>query len=243
MSSNCGASIEMMKDGGGSALEKLVNQIAHDVRNHAFTMGLQAEMGARRTAAAPDIKAHFDAILRQVDALKHYLEQLLLYGRPVTLTPTSVDLASLVREQVQRLQFATDPDSTPPDIRVEVEGELRRGRWDQHALAHALMAVLDNAVRSARPSPPVVAKVRGDSHCAMIEIRDRGSGISPEAMARLAVPMAVRRTGGAGLGLAIARKMVEAHGGHLELESGPEGTTVRLTLPWDAPAAATPSGA
>jgi signal transduction histidine kinase len=235
--------MEKMKDGGATALEKLVNQIAHDVRNHAFTMGLQAEMGARRTAEAPEIKTHFDAILRQVDALKHYIEQLLLYGRPVTLTPLSVDLASLIREQVQRLQFSADPGAAPLDIRVEVEGQLRRGNWYPHALAHALMAVLDNAIRSARPSPPVVATVRGDNHCAVVEIRDAGSGISPEAMAKLAVPMAVRRTGGAGLGLAIARKMVEAHGGRLELESGPGGTTVRLTLPWETLADEPPSGA
>ena len=221
----------------------LVNQIAHDVRNHAFTMGLQAEMGARRSADAPEIKAHFDAILRQVDALKRYIEQLLLYGRPVTLTPTPVDLASLVREQVQRLQFGMEPGSPSPDIRVEVEGEVQRGCWDQRALAHALMAVLDNAVRSAHPSPPVVVTVHGDSHCAMVEIRDAGSGISPEVMAKLTVAMAVRRTGGAGLGLAIARKMVEAHGGRLELVSDDGGTTVRLTLPWESRVGAAPSGA
>lgn len=222
-----------MEHGSASALENLVNQIAHDVRNHAFTMGLQAEMGIRRTADLPEIRAHFEAILRQVDALNHYVEQLLLYGRPVALAPTSVDLAAIVREQVQRLQFGADPAAAPPDIGVEVEGELRRGSWDARALSHAVMAILDNAVRSARPSPPVVIAVRGDQHCAVVEVRDTGSGIPTELMARLAVPMAVRRAGGAGLGLAIARKMVEAHGGRLEIESGPGGTTARLTLPWE----------
>lgn len=231
-----------MKHGSATALENLVNQIAHDVRNHAFTMGLQAEMGIRRTAELREIKAHFEAILRQVDALNHYVEQLLLYGRPVALTPTSVDLAAIVREQVQRLQFGADPAAAAPDIRVEVEGELRRGTWDGRALSHAVMAILDNAVRSARPSPPVVAVVRGDQHCAVVEVRDTGPGIPPEAMAKLAVPMAVRRAGGAGLGLAIARKMVEAHGGHLEVESGPGGTTARLTLPWEILADRPPSG-
>jgi signal transduction histidine kinase len=232
-----------MKPDSAAALENLVNQIAHDVRNHAFTMGLQAEMGIRRTAELPDIKAHFEAILRQVDALNHYVEQLLLYGRPVALTPTAVDLAALVREQAQRLQFGSDPAGAPPEIRVEAEGELRRGRWDSRALSHAVMAILDNAVRSARPSPPVVAVVRGDQHCAVVEVRDTGPGIPPEVMARLGVPMAVRRAGGAGLGLAIARKMVEAHGGRLELETGPGGTTARLTLPWEIVADRPPSGA
>jgi signal transduction histidine kinase len=224
----------MMTDATEKTLENLVNQIAHDVRNHAFTMGLQAEMGLRRAGNTPEIKAHFEAVLRQVDALKHYLEQLLLFGRPIRLTLTSVDLLALLREQVQRLQFGWDPNVSPFEVKVETEGQLRRGSWDPRALSHALLAVLDNAVRSASPPPPVSATVRGSNGGAEVEVRDAGSGIPPDVMSRLAAPMAVRRAGGAGLGLAIARKMVEAHGGRLELTSDPGGTTARIVLPWEA---------
>ena len=223
-----------MKEGTETALENLVNQIAHDVRNHAFTMGLQAEMGIRRSGSAPEIKAHFEAVLRQVDALKHYLEQLLLYGRPIRLTVTSVDLVALVREQVQRLQLAWDPNATPFQVQVKTEGQLRRGSWDPRALSHALLAILDNAVRSATPPPPVSATVRGVNRGPVVEVRDGGTGIPPEVLPKLAVPMAVRRAGGAGLGLAIARKMVEAHGGRLELASSASGTTARIVLPWES---------
>ena len=141
-----------MKGATETTLENLVNQIAHDVRNHAFTMGLQAEMGLRRAGNTPEIKAHFEAVLRQVDALKHYVEQLLLFGRPIRLTLTSVDLRPAGREQVQRLQFGWDPNAPPFDVRVEAEGQLRRGSWDG-ALSHALLALLDNAVRSADAAP------------------------------------------------------------------------------------------
>ena len=231
-----------MKEGTDTALENLVNQIAHDVRNHAFTMGLQAEMGIRRSTAAPEIKVHFEAVLRQVDSLKHYLEQLLLFGRPIKLTLTSVDLVALVREQVQRLQFAWDPNAPPFDVTLESEGQIRRGSWDPRALSHALLAVLDNAVRSATPAPPISATVRGNQNEVTVEVRDGGPGIPPDALPKLGVPMAVRRAGGAGLGLAIARKMVEAHGGHLELASSAAGTTVRLVLPWEGVAHPEPSG-
>src|SRR4030042_6420299 len=150
-----------MKDATEKTLENLLNQIAHDVRNHAFTMGLQAEMGLRRAGNTPEIKAHFEAVLQQVDALKHYLEQLLLFGRPIRLTLTSVDLLALLREQVQRLQFGWDPNAPPFDVKVESEGQLRRGSWDPRALSHALLAVLANAGRRAAPPPPASATVRG----------------------------------------------------------------------------------
>jgi signal transduction histidine kinase len=223
-----------MKEGSDAALESLVNQIAHDVRNHAFTIGLQAEMGLRRSGNTPEIKAHFEAILRQVDVLKHYLEQLLLFGRPMKLTLRSVDLVALLREQVQRLQFSWDQGGSPLDIGVKTDGALRSGLWDARALAHALTALLDNAARSATPPPPISATVRGDDRSVVVEVRDAGHGIPPEAMARLAVPMAVRRAGGAGLGLAITRKIAEAHGGRLELASTGAGTTARMILPWQA---------
>jgi signal transduction histidine kinase len=231
-----------MKEANDTVVESLVNQIAHDVRNHAFTMGLQAEMGLRRSQDAPEVRAHFEAILRQVDVLKHYLEQLLLFGRPIELTLTSVDVGALLHEQVQRLHAAWDPGSPPPQVEVRDDGAPRRALLDARALAHALMAVLDNAARSAFPPPPISATVQGDNGWVIVEIRDGGCGIPPELVPRLAVPMAVRRAGGAGLGLAITRKIAEAHGGRVELSSTGAGTAVRIVLPWKAAAQPEPAG-
>jgi signal transduction histidine kinase len=216
------------------AFEHLVNQIAHDVRNHAFTMGLQAEMGQRRTADAPEVKAHFDAILRQVDSLRRYLEQLLLFGRPVAAVPGAVDPVALAHSEVERLRRNSE-GGAGLELRVEGAEGGKRGHWDERLLRHALRALLENAVESAAPPPPVVVAVRDAGDYAEIEVRDAGAGIAPDALDRMTVPMAVRRPGGAGLGVAIARKMVQAHGGCLEIESSPRGTTARLVVPWEAP--------
>ena len=216
-----------------SALENLVNQIAHDVRNHAFTMGLQAEMGQRRSAAAPEIKTHFDAIVRQVDALSRYLDQLLLYGRTVAVVPALVDPVALVRAQVDLLRSSHGAEVTL-DVRVEADAGGRKASWDARAFGHALRALLDNAVESATPPPPVVVAVRDAGDHAEVEVRDAGPGIAPDVLAKLEVPMAVRRAGSAGLGLAIARKMAQAQGGRLEIESAANGVTARLVLPWEA---------
>ena len=212
-------------------VEAIVNQIAHDVRNYAFTIGLQAELGERRSDAVPEARAHFVAVLRQVDALKGYLEQLLLFGRPTTLTPTAADVAALIRQQVQELQFSWRPDSPPVAVGIEVGSDIGEVRWDMRSMGYALRALLDNAVRSADPTPPVTVRAARQGERVVVEVVDRGSGIPPDKLDLIWSPMRVRRHGGAGLGLAIARKIASAHGGSLELETGPQGTTARLDLP------------
>ncbi len=219
-----------MPDESVPGLEHLVNQIAHDVRNHAFTIGLQAEMGQRRCASSPEVQAHFDSILHQIDGLKKYLDALLLYGRPVKLALAEVDPAGIARERVDVVRVGRG-GATPAPVRVETDGPVGRALWDARAVGHAVHAVLDNAIRSASPAPEVVVAVRADDAWVTIEVRDAGDGIPADVLPRLAQPMAVRRAGSPGLGLAIARKIAHAHGGRVEMESSGRGTTVRLILP------------
>ena len=223
-----------MPDRSEPGLENLVNQIAHDVRNHAFTIGLQAEMGQRRSAGSPEVKAHFDTVLRQVDALRRYLDTLLLFGRPVKLAPAAVNPVALASENIESARTAKASEAALR-IRLETDGPVRQARWDARAIGLALHAVLDNAIRSATPPPEVLVHVRGAENHIVIEVRDDGQGIPSDVLVKLEVPMAVRRPGSPGLGLAIARKMVEAHGGRIEIESAGGGTTVRFILPWEAP--------
>lgn len=219
-----------------AAIEQLVNHVAHDVRNHAFALGLQAELGARRAEYPDEVRAHLEAVLRQVEKLKVYVERLLLFGRPFHPAPSELDPLALVREVVQQVCLAWPCQGPPPTVRVEGQGELRQVRWDRRGVHAALAAILDNALRSADRPPPVVVTVAAAGELVRITVRDQGQGIDPATMARLAMPMAVRRPEGTGLGLAIARKMVSAHGGRLTIFSGEGGTTVELELPRGLPA-------
>jgi signal transduction histidine kinase len=217
-------------------VETMVNQIAHDVRNYAFTIGLQAELGDRRAEALPEVKGHFASVLRQIDALRKYLDSLLVYGRPVTLRPARLDVGGFVRQQVQTLQFGWRADAPPLAITVEVAADAGDARWDAGRLGHAVQALLDNAVRSADPAPQVTVTVTRSGAEITLAIADSGTGIDADKLHLIWQPMRVRRHGGLGLGLAIAKKMVAAHAGSIELASSPQGTTVRLVLPAEAPA-------
>jgi len=112
-------------------------------------------------------------------------------------------------------------------VLLEVGGKGARGRRE-----------LDNAGKYSEPQSTVRLLARPLKHGLQVEVRDEGIGIEAKDLPHLFTPFfrgdrsRARKTGGVGLGLALARRIVVAHGGTLELESQPDqGTTVRVTLP------------
>ncbi len=212
-------------------LEALVNHIAHDLRNLFFTVSLQAELAARVSGEA---KPHVEVILHQLGRVQEYLERLLLYGREPILSLTTLNVETFLRERLRSLRQQWPADQPPVSVRLQVDGDAGLASWDPHLLGHAVDAVLDNAARATPPGREVTVTVRATATHVVLEIRDQGPGIPPSDLPRVFVPMATRRPTGLGLGLPIARKMVEAHGGSLTLSSGGQGTTVTLRLPREA---------
>jgi len=215
----------------GPWLENLVNLVAHDLRNLFFTIALQAEMAARHGG---EVKPSIETILTQLARVQQYLERLLLYGRKPNLALATLNVETFVREKLRSLRANWPADQPPLSLRLVVEGEAGVARWDPYLLGQALEAVLDNAARATGPGQEVEVTVRGEKDRVVLEVQDHGSGIPPELLPRVFLPMAVRRPHGLGLGLPIARKLVKAHGGSLTLTSSPQGTKVRFLLPREA---------
>ena len=106
------------------------------------------------------------------------------------------------------------------------------GNADQ--LRSVLTNLLDNATRFSPPGAPIEVRVSGDDACFRAEVSDRGAGISPANLPHVwdRFFTTARERGGTGLGLAITRAVVEAHGGHVWVESPPgQGATFSFALP------------
>lgn len=215
-----------------ASLEQLVNHIAHDLRNLFFTISLQAELAARQGG---EVTRNLQVILGQLERVQRYLERLLLYGRKPVLSPTTLSVETFLRERLRTLKQQWPAHLPPLSVRLVVNGEAGLARWDPHLLSLALEAVLDNAARATPAGHEVEVLVHGEAQQVILEVQDHGPGIPPHLLSQVFFPMAARRPQGMGLGLPIARKLVEAHGGTLELESSPQGTRVRLLLPREAP--------
>ncbi len=211
-----------------SWMEELVNHIAHDLRNLIFTASLQAEIAQRQ---AQEAKPHLDPILAQLGRVQQYLERLLIYGRTPRLSIANLNLEVFLQEKLRNLRQRWPGSQGPLSFRLRIPEEAGIARWDPQLIGVALDAVLENAAQASPQGSEVEVVLAGTPEEVTLEVRDHGPGIPPEVLSKVFFPVVSRRSQGMGLGLATAKKLVEAHGGTLELFSSPEGTTVRLVLP------------
>jgi PAS domain S-box-containing protein len=200
-----------------------------DGLNRAFARGgglADKERLARKVAMA----------VRQADRLGSLIDGLLNVSRIVNgsfrLEPQAFDLVGLVHEVVQR--FDEEAERVGSTISVEVPDTLP-GCWDRSRLDQALTNLLSNALKYGVGRPIDVA-LSSSSEVVRLGVRDQGIGIAPEdrqrVLGRFERAVSSSHYGGLGLGLYITNEIVGAHGGTIDIESGPgRGATFTLTLP------------
>ena len=216
------------------------------VVSHELRTPLSVMLGAARTLEwragelSPSMQHDLvESVVRRGEQLNRLVEDLLQASGEVKLELGSVDLASLVRMAV------TDAVTLSPDADVSVAVGARPLllRADGFRLRQVIDNLIGNAVKYAASGRIVVsAGLDGVGERAWLSVADDGPGVPVEHLARVFEPFfqadssAVRRVGGLGLGLHICRRIVEAHGGDIAIDSAPgEGTCVRVELPVAGP--------
>jgi signal transduction histidine kinase len=183
--------------------------------------------------------------LRQSERLNKLVEELLAVSRIATgglpLEPVELELGELVREVVGRFELELERSRCPVTIHA---GAPVVGCWDRSRLDQVITNLLSNAIKfgAGKPIELVVDEAAG---VARLRIEDHGIGVEPDQQEqifeRFGRAVSVRHYGGLGLGLYISRRIVEAHGGSIRVESLPgAGAIFTVVLPRSgAPAAAT----
>jgi signal transduction histidine kinase len=210
----------------GEERETLLAGIAHEVRNPLGALDLFAGLLAEELASRPEA-AHVARIRAELASLSRVVEEFLDYARSRPPVREPVDLARLLGEVSDLVQ----PLAAGPGVSISVEG-AGEARADRDQLRRAAL----NLVRNAVEASPAAGLVELSAHMAdgdaVVEISDRGAGLTPEARERLFRPFFTTKDRGTGLGLALAKQVADAHGGTLALEARPGGGTVaRLVLP------------
>jgi signal transduction histidine kinase len=220
------------------ARRSLVAAVSHDLRTPITSLRLLSEAigdgvvpaDARREYLAR-MRVHLDALSALIDDL---FELSRLEAGEIAWSMHKVDLAMIVNETVDAM--APQAEAGRVAVRCRVPPDLALARADPERLQRVLFNLIQNAIRHtpADGSVTVLAQLKGDA--VEIEVADTGEGIAPADRDSVFEAFfqggrrAARSEGGAGLGLAISRAIVEAHGGRIWLAETERGTRVRFSL-------------
>ncbi len=216
-----------------AAIGQTMAGLAHESRNAFQRSQAALETLALELEDRPDASLLLGRIQRANDHLLHLYEEVLQFAKPVRLDLRQCDMNEIAEATCRHVIQAAKVDSDC--IQVVVQGSPPQITADAFAVEQILRNLIENALVVSPIGKAVqvviTAAWQGDHPSLQVQVIDEGPGISDEHLERVFEPFFSTRSRGTGLGLPIARRLAEAHGGSLELRSKPTGTTAVLTLP------------
>lgn len=200
-----------------SQLGEMSAVLAHEIRNPLASLKGNAQLLAERLPADSRDKAKAERVVNEATRLETLTGDLLEFARsgPIARRASSpVDLATDAAQEV-----------APDTIIVDAAGAPAQWSLDAPRLRHALVNILQNAVQASPDKQPRIS-IRKAGDTLIFEVRDFGPGIPPGTENQLFEPFFTTRTNGTGLGLAVARRAAEGHGGTIRAHNHPDGGAV-----------------
>jgi signal transduction histidine kinase len=214
----------------------LASGLAHEIRNPLNAMNMNLQMLEEELTGVPGLDGSDHLMLlastkSEIKRLERLVNNFLAFARPAESRFESKDLNEILTEIARFLQ--ADFHRSSVDLVLDTEPMLPSVEIDVTQFKQALMNLLVNARQVLRSGGRVVLRSRASpSGEILVEVEDNGPGISPESRDRIFEVFYSQRGGGTGLGLPIARQIVERHGGRIDVEDRPGGGTVfRIRLP------------
>jgi two-component system nitrogen regulation sensor histidine kinase NtrY len=213
-----------------SAWGDVARRIAHEIKNPLTPIQLSAERIRRKFGKViTEDKAIFeqctDTIVRQVDDIRRMVDEFSRFARMPKPVMEGEDVADTVRQVV----FLMRVGHSELDFETNIKDEPLRAQFDRRLISQALTNIIKNATEAIEAVPPetlgkgrieVIAAREGEA--IVIDVIDNGIGLPKVSRSRLLEPYVTTREKGTGLGLAIVGRVLEDHGGGIELHDASE---------------------
>jgi signal transduction histidine kinase len=213
------------------AVGEVTSTLAHNIRNPLASIRAMAQSMLTELPADSAHKFQLETILATVDSTNRWIRELLHVSKPIELSCRDMNLSELVTRVISILQpSARQRGST---LQLSEASAGLSARIDGPRIEQALLSVAGNAIEASPAGSVVDIRVAAqNARSVELCVVDRGQGIPEKVMKNIASPYFSTKPGGTGIGLYLARRTVQAHGGSLEFHNNAEGgTTVVLRLP------------
>lgn len=217
-----------------SAMGSLVAGVAHEVRNPLFGISSTLDAFEGRHGNQEPFSRYLRVLRSEADRLSTLMRDLLDYGRPPGLDVAEVPFESVVDEAIR----LCEPLARSSGVRVERSDGwgVERVPMDRLRMVQVLRNVIENAIQHSPREGAVVLRGGRDSAQdggrVWCSVRDSGPGIQAADLSRIFEPFFTRRSGGTGMGLSIAQRVLSQHGGSIAAANHADGgAVVTLTLP------------
>ncbi|HET6463525.1 MAG TPA: ATP-binding protein [Candidatus Krumholzibacteria bacterium] len=219
-----------------AAVGELSAGIAHELRNPLASISGSIEMLYHELALDGENKRLMELIMRESDRLDRIISDFLEFARlrtprrvPSKLARCIEDVVTLVKQNTEKIEGVT--------IRTVFEPSLPDAWIDDEQMRQVFMSLAVNACEAMENGGTLeITAERAGEQRVRVAFKDSGPGIDPEGLERMFEPFFTTKDGGTGLGLAMANKIVTAHGGSIEFRNAERGAIFTIVLPVGSPA-------
>lgn len=215
-----------------AAVGRLAAGVAHEIRNPLSSIKGFATYFKERYSDMEEDRRTAEIMIREVDRLNRVIGELLEFARPMTLDRKPVQPGVIVRHALKMVEARAADQEVLIDSRIHSSPVP----MDGDRMAQVMLNLLLNGLE-AMPGGgtlSVTVDVDDPNRYARFRVRDTGKGIAPDDLTHVFDPYFTTKSSGTGLGLAVVHKIVESHGGEVQVESEQgKGTTFTVLLPLD----------
>jgi two-component system NtrC family sensor kinase len=213
-----------------AGIGQMAANVAHEIRNPLIAVGGFARQLHEALESEDERREYTSIILEEVTRLEQILREQLTLERHLQPVLAPVDINQILRDVRKLLSHGFLSSRTRLIGRLADSLPVTMG--DANQLKQAFLNVVNNAIQSMTEGGTIEMSTEQRGRDIIVTVTDTGPGIPPEVMSKLFVPFFTTRKSGSGLGMAVTRRIVENHGGNIDVESEVgAGTVVRISLP------------